>query len=503
MPSNSAKVKVRAVESYGAQIVFCEPTQEAREAACAEVIAKTGAILIHSFENEYVMAGQGTAAVELLQDIPDIDVVICPVGGGGLLCGTAAAAKSIRPEIKVIAAEPLNPIGWLTLTSVLYVQGRSSEAAEAVETAHRLEAETGIDIESFISLAVVRSDAGRFDEARKIFEANLAEKPSSSAHIAYAFDLLRLGLFRDGWQHYEFRLMQPNRLSDRLRYGKPPWTGQSLQGRTVLLRREQGFGDVIQFVRYAPMLKALGATVWLQVGAAMNGLAKRFDGVDRVFTDGDALPDFDFYVHLPSLPRLFGTELQTIPSNVPYLRPSDEHLAKWKKRLGETSTFKVGLVWAGHPNHLRDWERSIPLKALMPLAGVEGVRLFSLQKGDASAELASVSDLAVEDLSPDLSDFSDTAAAIQCLDLIISVDTAVAHLAGALARPVWLLLPKVGDFRWLESRTDSSWYPTMRLFRQERRGEWGDVVVRVSEALKTVAEGPGELMQRPHQSPMA
>jgi len=391
-----------------------------------------------------------------------------------------------------IAAEPRNPIGWLTLTSVLYVQGRSDEAAEAVEMAQRLEAETGTDIENFVNLAIVKSDAGRFDEAQQIFEANLAEKPSPSAHIAYAFVLLRLGLLREGWDHYEFRLMQPNRLADRPGYGKPPWTGQDLQGRTILLRREQGFGDAIQFVRYAPMLKALGPTVWLQVGATMQGLATGFDGVDRVFADGDPLPDFDYYVHLPSLPRLFATRLETIPSQVPYLRASDEHLANWKQRLGGISAFKVGLVWAGHPSHLRDWERSIALKRLKPLAEVEDVRLFSLQKGGASAELASMSEFPIEDLSTHLNDFSDTAGAIQQMDLVISVDTAVAHLAGAMAKPVWLLLPKVCDFRWLESRTDSPWYPTMRLFRQEHRGDWGSVVRDVEAALKQcVADRPG------------
>ena len=401
-----------------------------------------------------------------------------------------------------IAAEPRNPVGWLTLTTVLDRQGRSDEAAEAVENAQRLEVETGVDIENFISLAVVKSDGGRFDEALKIFEANLSEKPSPSAHIAYAFVLLRLGLLREGWDHYEFRLMQPNRLADRPRYGKPPWTGQDPQGQTIVLRREQGFGDAIQFVRYAPMLKALGATVWLQIGAGMSDLAKGFAGVDRVFADGDALPDFDYYIHLPSLPRLFGTDVQTIPSHVPYLRPSDEHLAKWKVRLGEVSALKVGLVWAGHPNHLRDWERSIALKMLKPLAEVEGVRLLSLQKGDASADLVSSSEFPIEDLSRDLGDFSDTAAAIQQMDLVISVDTAVAHLAGAMAKPVWLLLPKVCDFRWLESRTDSPWYPTMRLFRQERRGEWKDVVLRASKALKSLVEGGGEPMQAPGRSPM-
>ena len=399
-----------------------------------------------------------------------------------------------------IAAEPHNPIGWLMLNTALDRQGRSDEAAEAVENAQRRERESGIDVENFLNLAIVRGDAGRFDEAQGILEANLPDKPSPRAHLAYAFLLLRAGRFREGWDHYEFRLMQPNRIADRPRFGRPPWTGQRLQGRTILLRREQGVGDAIQFVRYAPMLKALGATVWLQIGAAMQGLAKGFDGVDRVFCDTDLPPDFDYYTHLPSLPRLFGTTLATIPSQVPYVVPSEEHLAKWKRILGDRSAFKVGLVWAGDPNHLRDRERSIALRTLMPLTLVEGVQFFSLQKGARGAEPSSLREFPIEDVSTELNDFSDTAAAIQCLDLIISVDTAVAHLAGSMARPVWLLLPRVGDFRWLESRTDSPWYPTMRLFRQERRGDWSDVVLRASRALKTVVEGRDELAHSLGQS---
>jgi tetratricopeptide (TPR) repeat protein len=383
---------------------------------------------------------------------------------------------------RAIDCEPHNPAGWLTLGMALDRQGRSHEAVEAVEMAQRVEEQSGIDIENFVNLAVVYSDAGRFDEARQVLEVNLLQKPSPRAHTAYAFLLLRLGLLREGWEHYEFRLMQHGVL-DRIPHQRPPWVGQPLQGRTILLWREQGVGDAIQFVRFAPMLKALGATVWLQIGAAVQELASRFPGVDRVFADGKPVPDFDYYVHLASLPLLFSTDADTVPAEVPYVFASSRHLEKWKRRLDKVSGLKVGLVWAGHPNHLRDWERSIALEKLLPMASVENVSLFSLQIGPASAELASFAG-SIEDLSRELIDFSDTAAALQHLDLIVSVDTSVAHLAGAMARPTWLLLPKGCDFRWMEGRTDSPWYPTMRLFRQTRRGDWGEVIARVSEELR-------------------
>src|SRR5437763_1280077 len=397
-----------------------------------------------------------------------------------------AAERCFR---SAIAAQPGNPIGWLNLSAVLDRRKLTGDAVDAVETAQRLEREAGIDIENFVNLALIRSDADRSDEARTILASNLPTRPSPYTHLAYGLLLLRPGVLREGREPYEFRLMGENRLADRPRYRKPAWNGQDLSGRTVVLRREQGFGDAIQFIRYAPLLKKLGATVWLQIWPAMRELAAGFAGVDRVFDDTETLPDFDYFIHLLSLPRLFGTDLGSVPAHVPYVRIDQDRLARWKRRMAVEPQLKVGLVWAGHASHLRDWERSIALRALMPLASAGGVRFFSLQKGSAAKEIASLPAFPIEDLSAELENFSDTAAVIQELDLVISVDTAVAHLAGALARPVSMLLPKPCDFRWLDQRLDSPWYPTMRLFRQTRRGDWDDVIRRTAAGLTEWAVG--------------
>jgi tetratricopeptide (TPR) repeat protein len=391
-----------------------------------------------------------------------------------------AAETALRRAIEI---QPRNPIGWVCLSAVLDRRQRSMEAAEAVEAAQRLEDETGADIDNRVNLALVRADTGRIEEAQQLLHTHLAARPSPSAHVLYGFLLLGRGHLREGWEHYEFRTMRENRLADRPRYGRPMWNGQSLQGRTILLRREQGFGDAIQFLRYAPLLKALGATVLLQVQPTIRDLGTGVEGVDAIYSDADTPTDFDYWIHLPSLPRIFATTLESIPAKVPYVNPSAEHSARWKARLPRGAKINIGLAWAGQPSHLRDWERSIALQSFIPLSGIEGVQLYSLQKGNASEEVARIPDFRITDLSHELADFSDTAAVIERMDLVISVDTAVAHLAGALARPVWLLLPMPCDFRWLENRDDSPWYPTMRLFRQRRRGDWSEVISRVAAAL--------------------
>ena len=310
---------------------------------------------------------------------------------------------------------------------------------------------------------------------------------AQEAQVLYAQMLLAVGRLPEGWHHNEFRWMTEHFLQRRPNFGRPVWSGQDLRGKTILLHVEQGLGDDIQFVRYAPYVKALGATVLLLVPPVLQALMHGVAGVDRVLVLGDdeTAPAFDYYVHLLSLPKVFGTDLATVPADIPYLCVEPKCAARWLQRLGEVHEFKVGLVWAGNPMHPGDRHRSMSLETMAPLGEISGVRFYSLQKGareeDANAPPAG---LVLENLGPELGDLCDTAAVISQLDLVICVDTAVAHLAGALGKPVWVMIARSCDWRWLEGRDDSPWYPTARLFRQTRRGEWEGVIDRVKEALE-------------------
>ena len=384
---------------------------------------------------------------------------------------------------RAASVDPCTPRNWINLGVSLIAQDRFSEATEAFQRAEALDTGCG-DGDPHLNLGTCLRETGRLAEAIAYYESKLPGLASVGAHAHYGHALLTAGRLRDGWPQYEFRWLQEPLLSLRARFSKPIWSGQDVRGKSILLRSEQGVGDVVQFIRYAPHVKALGATVILQLRKNIGELAKSFAGVDHIVAPGEPLPHFDFYVPLMTLPMVFGTDLDTIPARVPYLRPQPDRVARWHERLPRDDAFKVGLVWAGDPGHLRDRYRSVPLALLAPLAQVERVRFYALQKGQPAQEIGSTPSFAsIVDLGPDLHDFADTAAVIGELDLVICVDTSVAHLAGALGRPVWVLVPKPADWRWLEGREDSPWYPTMRLFRQTHQGAWENVIARVKASL--------------------
>src|SRR6266567_5895153 len=416
-----------------------------------------------------------------LDQVPeDFDTLIM-LGGCKVRQGDPAAAE--MQFRRAIAVDPRRTVAWSNLGVALRCQYRHSEAIEAFEHALALDEETGEHSDSALNLAIQLHIMGRTDEALAVHERTLAEHPDIEAHRAYAHALLSAGRLVEGWNHYEFRWMFEPLLSTRVGPSRPPWSGQDLRGKTIMLRVEQGFGDTIQFLRYAPHVQALGATVLLR---KFSDLAHGFAGVDRV-VDVDESPEFDYYIPLMSLPRVFATDLASIPSEIPYLKADPVRVARWAQRLNGNGLLRVGLVWAGNPTHLRDKDRSMALRTLSPLFELEGARFFSLQKGPPADEAQAFSkDSALTDLGPELADFADTAAVISQLDLVICVDTAVAHLAGALGRPVWVMVQRDADWRWLEEREDSPWYPTLRLFRQDqasRPGDWADVVERVRGAL--------------------
>ena len=302
-----------------------------------------------------------------------------------------------------------------------------------------------------------------------------------------------MGRFEQGWAGYEWR-WKCKEFGSLPPFQPPLWDGSFLDGRTILVHAEQGLGDTLQFIRYVPSLHQRGGRVILMCQPPLVRLLTRSPGIERLLAHGDPVPEFDVHTPLLSLPRLLGTTLESVPADVPYLEAEPQLVEAWRHRLGSYPGFKVGIVWQGNPKFRLDRLRSIPLAQFAPLARVPGVHQFSLQKGPGAEQLAAVTDrFPVTDLGRRLDDFMDTAAVLKNLDLVISVDTAIAHLAGALGIPVWVALPFAPDWRWLMGREDSPWYPTMRLFRQTRPGQWEDVFHHIAEALQRRLAAPAEL----------
>jgi hypothetical protein len=267
----------------------------------------------------------------------------------------------------------------------------------------------------------------------------------------------------------------------------PEWDGSDLAGKRILVWTEQGFGDCFQFARYLPLLAARGGEILFEVQPELERVLRPIAGVGQWLARGKRLPKFDCHLPLMSLPHRLGTALASVPAEVPYLSAEPERVAAWQERLATLPGFRIGLCWQGSVRHQSNHLRSLKLAALAPLAELPGVSALSLQKG-AGSEQIEPAGLAgrLTDWTGEMDGegaFLDSAAIIAGLDLVVTVDTAIAHLAGALGRPVWLLLGAAPDFRWLLTREDSPWYPTMRIFRQQKQGEWGPLVESVRAAL--------------------
>ena len=339
------------------------------------------------------------------------------------------------------------------------------------------------DFDALSSLAKIRYSEKQPLEAIALLERALAVRPGEpNAEYALGFAELLLGRFETGWKHYEARLRTGQPQFPNRKFVQPVWRGEELGGRTIFVHAEQGVGDTIQFVRYLPRVADRGGRVILECQPALKPLLENFPGVCEVIVQGEPLPAFDAQVPLLSLPAIFGMTLKSIPIRVPYLRVPDG--VQFELPAASSARLKVGLVWAGNPALQNDLVRSVPLNQLSPLFSRPNIAFFSLQVGPARKQLAAANDAArMIDLQPQLSDFAKTAAAIGQLDLIVSVDTAVAHLAGALAKPVWLMLPFAPEWRWLLDCENSPWYPTMRLFRQSAPDDWASVVNRIKHEL--------------------
>jgi Glycosyltransferase family 9 (heptosyltransferase) len=314
---------------------------------------------------------------------------------------------------------------------------------------------------------------------------------------------LLIGDFARGWREHEWRWETAQLRMVKRRFSQPLWTGaDDLAGRTVLLHAEQGFGDTIQFCRYVPRVVERGASVILEVQKPLVELMSGLAGAAQIVPRGEALPDFDLHCPLLSLPLAFGTRLETIPSRTPYLAAPEHKICAWRDRLSEHEIGKrerprIGVVWAGHPRkglpgaNRIDRQRSLQFDQLAPILEVRDCEFYSLQKGDdAQAQLRNGAlSHRITDWSADFDDFSDTAALIANLDLVIAVDTAVAHLAGALDKPFWLINRYNTCWRWLLDRDDSPWYPSARLFRQDETRDWYPVIARIASALQDYVNG--------------
>jgi len=369
-----------------------------------------------------------------------------------------------------------------------HVLVRDLEQAEAaLRQAIRLDPAA---VDAHVKLGAVLFESGRPAEAAACLRHAVTLAPRhAEAHSFLGMALLAQGDLANGFAEYEWRRAHLG--FPRLDPAIPEWRGGMLTGRTILLYGEQGLGDVLQFARYAAVAAAVGGRVVLQVPRPLVRLLGSVPGVAQVVEDGQPLPRFDYHLPLLSMPLVVGTRLDTIPLNIPYLRPDPVETEYWANRLRGLGGVKVGLVWSGNPRphdrdaNLVDRRRSLPLAALAPLAGIPGLSLISLQKGDAAAEARTPpAGMELLDLTDEIEDFAQTAALVANLDLVISVDTSVVHLVGAMGRPVWVLSRFDACWRWLENRPDSPWYPSARIFGQPRPGDWPAVIAAVVAALE-------------------
>jgi len=339
------------------------------------------------------------------------------------------------------------------------------------------------------SLGILCMAQGQLDEALGYFDRALEIQPDlAEAHCDRGMLLLVRGDLAAGWPEYQWRWKTP---TARPRPPGPVWDGEPLAGRTILIDTEQGYGDTFQFIRYAPLVKARGGRVIIGCPGHLVPILSTCTGIDEFYcVDKDRPPPFDVRVSLLDLPGIFRTELESIPADVPYLSAEPQRVEDWRTQLGDSGAYRVGINWQGNPSFGWDHFRSIPLAEFAPLAAVERVRLLSLQHGFGTEQLAGAP-FPVEDLGGQLDAgpaFCSKAALMRNLDLVITSDTSVAHLAGALGVPVWLALSFGPDWRWLLGREDCPWYPTMRLFRQTKLGHWGPVFKRIANELRRLSE---------------
>ena len=398
----------------------------------------------------------------------------------------AEAEKYCR---RACALDPLSEELKEQLANVLYEMGLASEKGGRIEEAlahyrNAVEADPKLTA-AWLNRGSLLNLSGQPDAAMEHHRRAISLQPDLAlGHFNLGLLLLKSGDFSAGWPEYEWRWRLAEFSEQRIP-GRH-WGGEPVTGKTVLLYAEQGFGDAIQFVRYAPLVAQRGARIIVRCPTRLKQLLGTVPGVSSVISDEERTPEFDFCCPLMSLPGIFGTQLDTIPASMPYVHPGPKELRLWEEKLAPyKAALKIGLAWASHSrSELLSKRKSIALQSLAPFGRAAEAVFFSLQKGPAAEEgRVPPQGMRFIDMSSDLVGFSDSAAMLAHLDLVITMDTAVCHLAGAMGKPVWIMVNFPEDWRWLYSRADSPWYPSARLFRQRKMYEWADVIDQVAQAL--------------------
>ncbi len=407
-------------------------------------------------------------------------------GLGNVLRAQGRMAEAVACHTRAVALRPDAPEAHNCLGVALQGERRLDAAVASYGPALALDPDYA---QAEANLGVARQEQGDPEAAIRCHRRALALKPDDAeTHNNLACALLLNGELEEGWQHYEWRWQTAQMRRTRRGFAQPQWRGEPADGRILLVHAEQGLGDSLQFCRYAPLAAARGWRVVVEVQPPLVRLLRSLPGIDRVVGRGDPLPDFDFHCPMLSLPLAVNTSLATIPAAESTLQADPAAVAAWRDRLGEASgeLARIGLAWAGNPRRdsplktAVDRRRSVAPETLAPLLEVPGLRFFSLQKDGPPPPAG----LPLTDVMAGMADFADTAALVANLDLVITVDTAVAHLAASLGKPVWLLNRFDSCWRWLLHRPDSPWYPSLRLFRQPSPGDWGAVVEAVKAELR-------------------
>jgi tetratricopeptide (TPR) repeat protein len=389
----------------------------------------------------------------------------------------AGAVEALRRAVELA---PAHAEGWYNLGNALHLDQRDREAVPCFERAMQLKPDYA---EAYCNMGMTRRNS---TEAVGWYESAIALQPNLPiAHSNLAHTLLLQGEYERGFKEYEWRWRHPE--TPPRDFAQAQWNGEEMGDGLLLVHAEQGFGDTLQFMRYLGLLRPRVRRIAFECQPELLALLESLPGLERIVTRGAALPAFDRHVPLMTLPRIFGTTLATVPAELPYLTVDPARLAPWRERLSGSGK-RVGLVWAGNPKHNNDANRSMRLADLAPLLALDGIRFFGLQKGERAGD-APPTGAAFTALSDEIEDFVDSAAIVSGLDLLISVDTSIVHLAGALARPAWVMLPVAPDWRWQLERTDSPWYPTLRLFRQPGPAGRPQLVETVAAALHQWARG--------------
>ncbi len=399
---------------------------------------------------------------------------------GNLLQRTGRLGDAIGCYRTALRHRPGNAGTTYNLGLCLQKLDRLKEAEQAYRAAIRAKRDLA---DAHNNLGNVLRDQGLPQEAIDAYREALRVNPAhADASVNLGIVHLLLGDFDQGWEEYSRRSA-----GEPARFGAPSWDGAPLGGRRILLYAEQGLGDTVQFIRYAPLVRDRGGLVSAEVQPALVRLLSSMRGLEGgLLAAGSTLPAFDCQASLLSLPRILRTRCETIPRDVPYVAADPALVAEWAARLAAPPGHrKIGVVWAGNPDHRNDRNRSLPCMRLAELGALDGAVFFNLQLGARASEADALpGPFRLLPLGREPRDFADTAAVLANLDLVISVDTSVAHVAGALGRPVWLLLPFAPAWRWMLDRDDSPWYPTMRLFRQPRPKDWAAVIAQVRAALQ-------------------